>query len=181
LFWFQHHGFLDRVSALIDNLLDFARGRLGGGIALKRAPQSLQPVLNHVIAELRANAPDQKIETLFDLTEPVDCDGTGIGQLFSNPLGNALTHGTAREPVRVRATTGNGAFLLSVANSGDPIPAEAKDRLFQPFYRLSAKGRPGRPGIGLYIAAEIARAHHGSIEVSSSAEETRFTFQMPLR
>ena len=60
-----------RMSALIDNLLDFARGRLGGGIALKRAPQSLQPVLNHVIAELRANAPDQKIETLFDLTEPV--------------------------------------------------------------------------------------------------------------
>jgi phosphoserine phosphatase RsbU/P len=127
----------------------------------------LQPVLNHVIAELRSNAPDQKIETLFDLTEQVDCDGTRIGQLFSNPLGNALTHGTAREPVRVHATTGNGAFLLSVANSCDPIPAEAKDRLFQPFYRLSAKGRPGRPGIGAVHRrrnrARPSRQHRGEL------------------
>jgi signal transduction histidine kinase len=170
-----------RMSALIDNLLDFARGRLGGGIALKRAPQSLEPVLNHVIAELRANSPDRNIETFFDLTVPVDCDGTRIGQLFSNLLGNALTHGPAREPVRVRATTGKAVFLLSVANSGDPIPSEAKDRLFQPFYRVSAKDAREGLGLGLYIAAEIARAHRGSIEVSSSAEETRFTFQMPLR
>jgi signal transduction histidine kinase len=166
-----------RMSALIDNLLDFARGRF----ALKRAPQSLEPVLNHVIAELRSNAPDQKIETWFDLMEPVDCDGSRIGQLFSNLLGNALTHGTAREPVRIRATTGNGAFLLSVANSGEPIPVEARHRLFQPFYRLSAKDAREGLGLGLYIAAEIARAHRGSIEVNSSAEETRFTFQMPLR
>ena len=43
-----------RMSALIDNVLDFARGRLGGGIALNRTPQSLEPVLDQVIAEMRA-------------------------------------------------------------------------------------------------------------------------------
>ncbi|HEX7791036.1 MAG TPA: GAF domain-containing sensor histidine kinase, partial [Afipia sp.] len=54
-----------RMSALIDNVLDFARGRLGGGLALTRKSQSLQPVLDHVIAELRASFPESPIETNF--------------------------------------------------------------------------------------------------------------------
>ncbi|HXL31321.1 MAG TPA: hypothetical protein VN968_18805 [Bradyrhizobium sp.] len=55
-----------RMSALIDNVLDFACGRLGSGIALKRSPQSLQPVLDHVIAELRASLPERNIEKMFE-------------------------------------------------------------------------------------------------------------------
>ena len=111
------------MSALIDNVLDFARGRLGGGIAINRSPQALAPVLDHVIAELRTGAPDKNIETAFDLTQDVDCDGGRIAQLFSNLLGNALSHGTADSPVRVRAITRGGEFELSVANSGAAIPA----------------------------------------------------------
>jgi len=170
-----------RMSALIDNVLDFARGRLGGGIALKRLPQSLEPVLKHVIAELRASSPERKIEARFDLTQQVDCDGGRIGQLFSNLLGNSVAHGTAASPIRVRATTQDGEFRLSVANSGDPIPSEAMDRLFQPFYRVSARDSRQGLGLGLYIASEIARAHGGTISVTSSPEETSFMFRMPLR
>jgi signal transduction histidine kinase len=169
-----------RMSALIDNVLDFARGRLGSGITLKRAPQSLQPVLNQVIAELRASSPERKIATNFDLTQAVNCDGGRIAQLFSNLLGNSVTHGTAARPIQVQARTHDGAFELSVANSGQPIPAEAMDRLFQPFYRVSAQEAPQGLGLGLYIASEIARAHGGSIDVTSSPQETRFTFRMPL-
>jgi signal transduction histidine kinase len=169
-----------RMSALIDNVLDFARGRLGSGIALKRYTQSLEPVLEQVIAELRVSSPDRIIETAFDLTRPVDCDGGRIAQLFSNLLGNSITHGTAARPIRVRATTQDGAFELSVANSGEPMPPEAIDRLFQPFYRVSAQNSPQGLGLGLYIASEIARAHGGTIDVTSAPEETRFTFRMPL-
>jgi signal transduction histidine kinase len=169
-----------RMSALIDNVLDFARGRLGSGITLKRSPQSLQPVLNQVIAELRASSPERKIATNFDLTQAVNCDGGRIAQLFSNLLGNSVTHGTAARPIQVQARTHDGAFELSVANSGQPIPAEAMDRLFQPFYRVSAQEAPQGLGLGLYIASEIARAHGGSIDVTSSPQETRFTFRMPL-
>jgi signal transduction histidine kinase len=169
-----------RMSALIDNVLDFARGRLGSGIALKRSPQSLQPVLDHVIAELRAGSPERNIEKMFDLTQPVECDGGRIAQLFSNLLGNAVTHGTAERPIHVRATTRDGEFELSVANSGQPIPPDAMDRLFQPFYRLAEQGSRQGLGLGLYIASEIARAHGGRIDVTSSPEETRFTFRMPL-
>jgi len=170
-----------RMSALIDNVLDFARGRLGGGIALKRLPQSLEPVLKHVIAELRASSPERKIEARFDLTQQVDCDGGRIGQLFSNLLGNSVAHGTAASPIRVRAKTQDGEFRLSVANSGDPIPSEAMDRLFQPFYRVSARDSRQGLGLGLHIASEIARAHGGTISVTSSPEETSFMFRMPLR
>jgi signal transduction histidine kinase len=169
-----------RMSALIDNVLDFARGRLGSGITLKRAPQSLQPVLNQVIAELRTSSPERKIETNFDLTQAVNCDGGRIAQLFSNLLGNSVTHGTAARPIQVQARTHDGAFELSVANSGQPIPAEAMDGLFQPFYRVSAQEAHQGLGLGLYIASEIARAHGGRIDVTSSPQETRFTFRMPL-
>jgi signal transduction histidine kinase len=167
-----------RMSALIDNVLDFARGRLGGGITLTRVAQPLQPVLDHVIAELRASFPASRIETNFDLTQAVNCDGGRIAQLFSNLLGNALIHGTADSPIRVDAGTRAGRFELSVANAGQPIRPEAINRLFQPFYRAS-DARQGL-GLGLYIASEIARAHGGELEVESSAQETRFTFRMPV-
>jgi signal transduction histidine kinase len=175
------HTSVARMSALIDNVLDFARGRLGGGIPLRRLPQPLAPVLTQVIAELRASTPERKIEADFDLTEEVDCDAVRIAQLFSNLLGNSVTHGTAATPVRVRATTTDGAFELSVTNSGEPIPADAMERLFQPFHRMSAQDTHQGLGLGLYIASEIARAHDGTIDVTSSPEETRFTFRMPLR
>jgi signal transduction histidine kinase len=175
------HTSVARMSALIDNVLDFARGRLGGGIPLRRLPQPLAPVLTQVIAELRASTPERKIEAEFDLTEQVDCDAVRIAQLFSNLLGNSITHGTAATPVRVRATTTDGAFELSVANSGEPIPADAMERLFQPFHRMSAQDTHQGLGLGLYIASEIARAHDGTIDVTSSQEEIRFTFRMPLR
>ena len=169
-----------RMSALIDNVLDFARGRLGSGIALKRSPQSLEPVLNQVIAALRAGSPGRKIETTFDLTRAVDCDGGRIAQLCSNLLGNAVTHGAAERPIHVRATTQDGKLELSIANAGEPIPSEAMERLFQPFYRLAERGSQQGLGLGLYIASEIARARGGRIDVTSPAE-TRFTFRMPLQ
>ena len=170
-----------RMSALIDNVLDFARGRLGGGVSLNRTAQPLQPVLDQVIAELRASYPASPIETRFDLMQQVDCDGGRIAQLFSNLLGNALNHGTPGSPVRVQATAKDGEFALSVANLGEPIPPEAINRLFQPFYRVSAQDAAQGLGLGLYIASEIARAHGGKLEVASSAQETRFTFRMPLQ
>jgi sigma-B regulation protein RsbU (phosphoserine phosphatase) len=77
----------------------------------------------------------------------------------------------------VRATSNDREFELSIANSGTPIPQEAIERLFQPFYRASQDPGQGL-GLGLYIASEIARAHGGRIDVTSSPQETRFTFRM---
>jgi sigma-B regulation protein RsbU (phosphoserine phosphatase) len=115
-----------------------------------------------------------------ELNEPVDCDRSRVAQLFSNLVGNAVKHGDSAQPIRIYAQTAEGAFKLSVANAGDPIPPFALKRLFQPYARGSGKGNAQGLGLGLYIASEIARAHGGMLTVASSTLETRFTFQMPL-
>jgi phosphoserine phosphatase RsbU/P len=169
-----------RMAGLIENVLDFARGRLGGGITLMPSYQPLEPTLQQVVDELHNAHPEWIIKTAFVLTDPVQADPVRIGQLFSNLLGNALTHGDVGEPVTVTAKT-EGQFELAVCNAGDPIPPATMERLFHPFSR--GDGRPGKQGLGLglYIASEIAKAHGGSIEVTSTPERTCFTFRMPLQ
>jgi sigma-B regulation protein RsbU (phosphoserine phosphatase) len=175
------HTTVGRMSDLIDNVLDFARGRLGGGITLNRdADHPLEPVLEQVVDELRTASPQRVIETDFQITDPVNCDRTRIGQLASNLIGNALTHGAPDQPVRVRATTQAGQFEFLVANAGDPIPAAAMERLFEPFFRGVVRSSRQGLGLGLHIASQIAQAHGGRIDVTSGPEETRFVFKMPL-
>jgi sigma-B regulation protein RsbU (phosphoserine phosphatase) len=170
-----------RMSGLIDNVLDFARGRLGGGITLMRdADLPLEPVLDQVVDELRTASPHRMIETSFEISEPVNCDRTRIGQLASNLLGNALTHGAPDRPVRVAAKTQGGEFKFWVANAGLPIPQAAMERLFEPFFRGDVRDSRQGLGLGLHIASQIAKAHGGTIDVTSSADETRFVFTMPL-
>ncbi|MDB5611142.1 MAG: hypothetical protein JWP25_8042 [Bradyrhizobium sp.] len=171
-----------RMSDLIDNVLDFARGRLGGGITLSRnANRPLEPVLEQVVDELRTASPGRIIETSIAMTEPVNCDRTRIGQLVSNLIGNALTHGAPGKPVRVGARTEGGIFELWVANEGDPIPEPAMDKLFEPFFRGDVRDSRQGLGLGLHIASQIAQAHSGRITVASTPEETRFVFTMSLR
>jgi sigma-B regulation protein RsbU (phosphoserine phosphatase) len=171
-----------RMSGLIDNVLDFARGRLGGGITLSRdASRPLEPVLAQVVEELRATMPDRVIESDFRIADPVNCDRSRIGQMVSNLLGNALTHGSPDKPVKVGASTDNGMFELWVSNAGEPIAAAAMAHLFQPFFRGQVRASLQGLGLGLYIASEIAKAHEGTLTVASTADETRFTFLMPLR
>jgi phosphoserine phosphatase RsbU/P len=170
-----------RMSDLIDNILDFARGRLGGGIKLNRdANRPLEPVLDQVADELRTASPQRVIETSFEVTDPVDCDRTRIGQLASNLIGNALTHGAPDQPVRVAAKTEGGVFKLWVANAGEPIPEAAMQRLFEPFFRGDVRDSRQGLGLGLHIASQIAQAHGGRIDVTSTPDETRFVFTMPL-
>jgi len=169
-----------RMLGLIDNLLDLARGRLGGGLTVRRdAEKLLEPVLREVIAELKAGQPDRVIDVEFKLLEPVNCDRPRIAQLFSNLLSNALSYGSADHPVRVRAVSEGGNFELSVANAGESIPAAALDHLFHPFYRSAVQHNREGLGLGLYIANEIAKAHGGTLGVESTREETSFTFRMP--
>ncbi|MET0390495.1 MAG: GAF domain-containing sensor histidine kinase [Polyangiales bacterium] len=170
---------VQRMSALIDNVLDFARGRLGGGITLQRTSESLEPTLRHVVDELSAAHTHATVELTFDLSRPVSTDRDRIAQLLSNLLSNALVHGAPGTVVRVSAAA-DRELVLSVSNQGAAIPAEDLPRLFAPFSR--GVGRTDRRGLGLglFIAAEIARAHGGLLEAESSEGLTRFTFRMPL-
>lgn len=172
---------ISRMEGLIDNVLDLARGRLGGGLTILRdAETPIERTLMHVVRELQSARPEHSILTEFAIDEPVSCDRGRMAQLLSNLLGNALTHGDETKPVTVRACTQDGIFELSVSNAGEPIPEAAVENLFQPFFRASVRPSQEGLGLGLYIASEIARAHGGDLTVRSTPEETRFTFQMPL-
>jgi signal transduction histidine kinase len=169
-----------RMSVLINNVLDLARGRLGGGLILNRsANEQLEPLLIQVVAELRSSHPLRIIDVELRLDAPVICDAGRIAELFSNLLGNALSYGAIDQPIRVRAATDADHFELSVANAGVPIPAGARERLFQPFTRGAVRPSQQGLGLGLYIASEIAKAHGGTLAVTSTPAETRFTFRMP--
>jgi signal transduction histidine kinase len=168
-----------RMASLVDNIMDFARGRLGDGLTISRdAKQPLTPVLEQVIAELKSVWPDVAIEASIDIDEPVNCDRGKMGQLFSNLLGNAILYGDQGKPVRVSARTINGVFELAVTNYGAPISDKAMVNLFKPYTRGERPSQQGL-GLGLYIASQIAGAHGGTLKATSSAEETRFVFEMP--
>lgn len=173
-------GSADRMAGIIDDVLDLARGRLGGGIPVDRIGDvPLAPMLQQVIDELRGSHPDRAIEADLAAAGRVRCDPGRLGQLVSNLVSNALTHGATDGPVRVEAACGDGMLHIAVSNTGDPIPHETIEQLFKPFVRNSAKPNAEGLGLGLYIAGEIAKAHGGRLDVRSTPEETRFTFTMP--
>jgi hypothetical protein len=170
-----------RMAGLIDNVLDFARGRLGGGLPLEQRPgMLLTPVIEQVVAELRVAWPARRIEDEIAVTAPVRCDPGRIGQLLSNLIANALDHGAADQPVRVGAATADGMLTISVANAGERIEQDVLDKLFLPFFRVAGRSGKQGLGLGLYIAQQIAAAHGGTLEAQSAQGETCFTARIPL-
>jgi signal transduction histidine kinase len=170
-----------RMSGLVSNILDFARGRLGDGITLEyKKDGKLVDILGQVVSELRAVYPGSIITTTFQLDHFVECDGNRIAQLFSNLLGNAITYGKEHAPISVHATSDERNFILSVENYGIEIPSATIQQIFQPFYRGNDHSGKKGLGLGLYISAEIAKAHGGTISVSSYNKHTSFTLQMPV-
>ncbi|AXA92865.1 GAF domain-containing sensor histidine kinase [Massilia sp. YMA4] len=169
-----------RIARMIDDVLDFTRGRLGGGIGLDARPVGdLDEALQQVVAECQNEHPEQRIEAAIDVPGTVWCNRDRVAQVLANLLANALRYGRKDAPVRVQATLTEGAFRLVVANEGETIDPAKLGKLFQPYWR-DDDGQPRRGlGLGLYIASEIAHAHGGLLEVMSSQGHTAFTFSIP--
>ncbi|VWX53084.1 HAMP domain-containing sensor histidine kinase [Novosphingobium sp. 9U] len=174
-------GSVDRMALLIDDILDFSRGRLGDGIALDFVACDVGALVVQVVDELAAHHPARELVIDCDTEASVFCDPKRVSQLISNLVGNALTHGSPDEPVTVRCRTDHGVLEISVTNAGDEISPGAQARLFQPFERGGQSDARHGLGLGLFIAATIAKAHNGELNVTSSPEETCFTFAMPRR
>jgi sigma-B regulation protein RsbU (phosphoserine phosphatase) len=173
-------GSVDRMTGLVNDVLDLASGRLGGGIAVARREElDLGPILRQVVSELES-ATGRKIGVEIDLPGAALVDRGRIGQLASNLLGNAFTHGDPARPVAIRAGVDDDILVIAVSNGGEPIPRETMERLFQPFFRGGDPNeRQHGLGLGLHIASEIAKAHGGTLTVTSDHEATVFEFRMP--
>ena len=169
-----------RMSALINDVLDFARGRLGGGIGMSlHDTTELAPGLATVVAELRDAWPERRIVAHIAVDGQLRCDVGRVQQLASNLIGNALSHGDPAAPVRFDARLVGNDLVLDVHNQGEPIPPERLDKVFAPFWRRTA-AREGL-GLGLYICAQIVKSHQGELSVTSEAGQgTTFTARMPV-
>ena len=171
---------LARANDLIDDVLDFAMGRLGAGIQLDYADKrGLAGVLTQIVHEIKAINPELEIVCDLGEIEGVECDPDRIGQLASNLLSNAVKYGDRDEPIVLQARTDGNLFRLSVSNQGESIPEPARQKLFEPFQRGQVSKSENGLGLGLFIVNEIARAHGGSMQVRSDETETQFMLTMP--
>jgi signal transduction histidine kinase len=170
-----------RMAALIDDVLDLARGRLGGGIPIHAADvEDLGQALRDVVEELRCVHPSRRLDSRIEISVGIRCDRSRIQQLVTNLLSNALTHGCPTSPVTVAAETIDGDLLLTVTNQGPPIPPHDISQVFKPFWRDSASAARSGLGLGLFICAEIVKAHDGTLEVRSTLESgTTFAARLP--
>jgi signal transduction histidine kinase len=175
-------GSVKRMSSLINDVLDFARGRLGEGMGVRVADvEDIDAGLNAVVREFQDAQPERQILANISVTRKVRCDLGRVQQVASNLIGNALKHGAPEGPIKVSAQAEESELVLNVWNAGEPIPPENIDKICEPFWRHSSAGNREGLGLGLYICSQIVRAHGGTLSVTSSQESgTSFTARLPL-
>lgn len=168
-----------RMAALVDDVVDLTRGKLGGGMGLSmRRETDLCGAIALVVNELRSSYPARDIR--FEAVDggAVMCDGGRLAQLCSNLLKNALVYGDPSQPVTVSILINDAGLELAVSNHGPQMSADTISHLFEPYWR--AKGRSAHQGLGLglFIVGEIASRHGGVVSVVSSPELTTFLFKL---
>ncbi|ACC75997.1 sensor histidine kinase [Paraburkholderia phymatum] len=172
-----------RIQGLLDDLTEFNRTKLGLGINVKPTSVNLADVLADEVEELRAIHPDRQID--YDVNGDLqgDWDGPRLQQLLGNLVLNAIKYGAQDTPVRVMVTGGVTDVRINVSNRGAAIGSATLAHIFDPLMRgpdrQSDDERTGSLGLGLYIASEIAKAHHGAIETRSDDTETIFSVSLP--
>lgn len=169
-----------RMAALVDDVVDLTRGKMGGGIALNMEHETqLDDALRQVVEELRSTYPKRDIRFEACALGSVWCDAARLGQLCSNLLKNALVYGDASKPVGVTAQIVDHVFELAVTNHGAAMSDDTIAHLFKPYWRAAAKSPHEGLGLGLFIVGEIARSHGGTMTVSSSDDLTTFLLRLP--
>jgi signal transduction histidine kinase len=171
-----------RMSSLIDDVLDFARGRLGGGMGISVANvESIDADLRAVVKEFQDAQPERQILADIDVHRTVPCDVGRVQQVASNLIGNALMHGAPGSPIKVKALIAGDELVFEVSNQGIPIPPDSIPKIFDPFWRHSTAANRQGLGLGLYICRQIVGAHGGTLSVTSTQENgTQFVARLPL-
>jgi signal transduction histidine kinase len=166
---------------MVNDILDFARGRLGSTMPIDIAAANLGTLVREVIDEVRSACPDSSIS--FSATGELDgqWDAERLKQVVSNLLLNALEHGVGKT-ASVIARREDDFVTLEVHNEGPAIPQESLGVIFDPLVRvIKPNQKPTGLGLGLYIVNEIVRAHGGTIEVTSSQSSgTSFIVRLPV-
>lgn len=165
-----------RMRRLIDDMLDVTRSRLGAGLPVSPVQVDLREVLNETVDELAAAHPDRDLRHGIEGGEDLvgQWDPMRLAQAISNLVANAFKHG--RDPIRVSARGERDSVVLQVENGGE-VPATLRAHLFEPF---ETRDPTAGSGLGLFIAAEIARVHGGTLVlVDDTPGMTCFRLTLP--
>jgi two-component system OmpR family sensor kinase len=169
------------ADGLIASLLDFARA--GGQAPRAHESARIAAVIHDVVEDVAALASAKQASIRIDADDVVVSCSRGLLQMvLMNLVGNALKYleDERAHIVRLSARTAGETCEITVTDTGPGIPADALDRIFEPFYRVPGVAAPGT-GIGLATVSRIVEAHHGRISVRSVlGEGSTFTVTLPL-
>ncbi|WMD22291.1 hybrid sensor histidine kinase/response regulator [Achromobacter seleniivolatilans] len=170
----------ERMSRMIEDLLDVTRIRQTGGLTLVPAQVSMESLVRRTVDEVQAGFPGRQIECECRVDPIGSWDGERLCQVLANLVGNALHHGSHAAPVQVVVDgTALDQVVVTVSNEG-AIPPELLPDLFNPF-----RGGERRPeghqglGLGLFIAQQIVLTHGGRIIAESAGGVTCFRVELP--
>ncbi|WNG34475.1 PAS domain-containing protein [Archangium violaceum] len=172
----------ERMARMIGELLDFTRGRLGGGIPIHPRPTNLRHLCRHVLEELEISHPGRELRLAADGHFLGEWDPDRLAQLVGNLGKNALDYSPAETPVDFTLQDEGDTVSVVVHNEGRPIPRKLMTGIFEPFRRaVEGDAHPTSGlGLGLFIVQQIAEAHGGSVEVHShEGDGTTFTVRLP--
>lgn len=171
---------VDRASRLIADLLDFTQARVGQGLAVSLQAIDLHAVAARCVEDLRLAFPDRRLVHVCEGEGLCNADADRLFQVVSNLVGNAVSYGDPQGEIRIISAFSAKGSSLAVHNTGEVIPAERLEELFEPLVRGVANDDSRSVGLGLFIVREIMRAHLGDVQVLSSAEQgTTFTARFP--
>ena len=160
----------DRAHQLIKDLLDFTSARIGSGIAVILKSSNLHDVVADTVEELTLAFPDRRIAHLREGTGSCELDANRIAQALANLVSNAVSYGHIDTDITVTSAMTPKGWYVEVHNWGHPIAGAAMEMLFMPMVRGVTEDSGNRNvGLGLFIVNEIAKAHGGVIEVTSTA------------
>lgn len=171
------------MLALVDEVLDFSQVE-SGHLELHLQAIDVPALLREVVDQLPDDPtyPPEVLTTLHIDPVHVQADALRLRQILINLLTNARKYNWPFGWVRVQAGLRGGWVRISVTNSGDPIPANIRPLVFNPFERArSVAGRVRGSGLGLAIARELAQAMGGrlTVDVDTAGASNTFTLELP--
>lgn len=174
------------MKALLDDVVEYARNRLGAPVAIQPTAVELEKFARETIEEILAINPERVIELDAKGNLQGQWDVHRLHQVLSNLIFNALKYGEIETPVAVTLDgSQDNEVVIAVHNMGAAIPAEVLPNIFEPLVRANAdhlawQSSGANMGLGLYAAREIVKAHSGEISVASSnGDGTRFEVRLP--
>jgi signal transduction histidine kinase len=176
-----------QMRALLDDLVEYTRDRLGAGLAVDPAPLDLATFARETLNEIDVMANGRVLQLATQGDTNGEWDARRLHQALSNLVFNALKYGYPDSPVKVSVDgRSNEQVVLSVENAGKPIAPAMLARIFDPLVRAEGDD-PGdvsevsgaNLGLGLYVVREIASAHNGSVTATCMDSVTRFELRLP--